>query len=79
MDKGQSKAGGKVNLPNQRHLNKHFNFRLPNCNQKCYYHYENTPMKDTSIFHARKNDNFHLNFFLTIFLFLLKTLMVGTR
>ena len=26
-------------------------------------HYENTPMQHTAIFHARKNDNFHLIFF----------------
>ena len=26
-----------------------------------YKHYENTPMQHTAIFHARKNDNFHLN------------------
>ena len=26
-------------------------------------HYENTPMQHTAIFHARKNDNFHLKFF----------------
>ena len=27
------------------------------------YRYENTPMQYTAIFHARKNDNFRLNFF----------------
>ena len=26
-------------------------------------HYENTPMQHTAIFHARKNDNFHLKLF----------------
>ena len=26
-------------------------------------HYENTPMQHTAIFHACKNDNFHLIFF----------------
>ena len=28
-----------------------------------YIHYENTPMQHTAIFHARKNDNFHLKIF----------------
>ena len=41
--------------------------------------YENTPMQYTAIFHDCENDNFHLIFFFTIFLFLLKTLIVGTR
>ena len=39
---------------------------------------KNTPMQYTAIFHGLKNDNFQKNFF-TIFLFLLKTLIVGTR
>ena len=26
-------------------------------------HYENAPMQHTAIFHARKNDNFHLKMF----------------
>ena len=36
-------------------------------------HYENMPMKHTAIFHDCKNDDFQLNFFFTIFIFLLKT------
>ena len=28
-----------------------------------YKHYENTPIEHTAIFHARKNDNFHLKIF----------------
>ena len=43
-----------------------------------YAHYENTHMQHTAIFHARKNDNFHLKIF-DSFLILLKTLIVGTR
>ena len=42
-------------------------------------HYENTPMQYTAIFHGCKNDNFQLNFIFTIFIFLLKTYIVGTR
>ena len=41
-------------------------------------HYENTPMQYTAIFHGCKNNNFQLIFF-TIFIFLLKTYIVGTR
>ena len=41
-------------------------------------HYENTSMQYTAIFHGCKNDNFQLNI-LTIFIFLLKTYIVGTR
>ena len=41
-------------------------------------HYENTPMQYTAIFLGCENDNFQLNF-LTIFIFLLKTYIVGTR
>ena len=47
-------------------------------------HYENMPMQYTAIFHGCnfhgcKNDNFQLNFFFSIFTFLLKTYIVGTR
>ena len=42
-------------------------------------HYENTPMQYTAIFHGCKNVHFQTNFFLIFFLFLLKTLIVGTR
>ena len=41
-------------------------------------HYENTPMQYTTIFHGCKNDNFQ-SIFLTIFIFLLKRYIVGTR
>ena len=41
------------------------------------FHYENTPMQYTAIFHGCENDNFQLNF-LAIFIFLLKTYIVGT-
>ena len=41
-------------------------------------HYENTPMQHTAIFHSSKNENFQLKF-LTIFVFLLKPWIVGTR
>ena len=37
-----------------------------------------TPMQYTAIFHGLRNDDFHLNFF-DIFIFLLKTYIVGTR
>ena len=40
-------------------------------------HYENMPMQHTAIFHGSKNNNFHLIVF-TIFIFLLKTQIVGT-
>ena len=39
-------------------------------------HYENTPMQYTVIFHGCKNLNFQK---VTFFLFLLKTLILGTR
>ena len=39
------------------------------------FHYENTHMQYTAIFHGCKNVHFQMNFFL----FLLKTLIVGTR
>ena len=42
-------------------------------------HYENTPLQHTAIFHICKNDILRLNFFFTIFIFLLKTKIVGTR
>ena len=41
-------------------------------------HYENMSMQYEAIFHGCKNDNFQLKFF-TIFIFLLKTYIVGTR
>ena len=41
-------------------------------------HYANTPMQYTAIFHGCKNVNFQMKMF-NIFLFLLKTLIVGTR
>ena len=41
------------------------------------YHYANTPMQYTAIFHGCKNVNFQMKIF-NIFLFLLKTLIVGT-
>ena len=41
-------------------------------------HYENTPMQYTAIFHDCKNDNFQMKFW-NIFIFLLKTYIVGTR
>ena len=41
------------------------------------HHYENTPMQHTAIFHARKNDNFHLKM-CDFFLFLPNTLIVST-
>ena len=44
----------------------------------CCGHYENMPMQYTAIFHGTENDNFQLIFF-TIFIFLLKTYIVGTR
>ena len=36
---------------------------VQNCKLAIYVHYENTPMQHTVIFHARKNDNFHLKMF----------------
>ena len=36
-----------------------------------YKHYENTPKQHTTIFHARKNDNFHLKFFVYFLIFAL--------
>ena len=44
----------------------------------CRRHYENTPMQNTAIFRDCKNDNFQLNC-LTVFIFLLKIYIVGTR
>ena len=44
----------------------------------CCVHYANMPMQYTAIFHACKNVNFQMIFFL-FFLLLLKTLIVGTR
>ena len=41
-------------------------------------HYANMSVQDTAIFHGRKNDNFR-RIFSILFLFLLKTLIVGTR
>ena len=41
-------------------------------------HYANMSVQYTAIFHNCKNDNFQMKFF-DIFLFLLKTLIVGTR
>ena len=41
-------------------------------------HYENIPMQYTAIFHGCKNDNFQMKNCI-FFLFLLKTLIVGTR
>ena len=40
--------------------------------------YINMPMQYAAIVKGCKNDNFHKNFFSHIFLFLLKTLIVGT-
>ena len=40
------------------------------------WHYTNTPMQYTVIVHSCKNDNFQIKI---VFLFLLKTLIVGTR
>ena len=45
---------------------------------ECGRHYENTLMQYTAIFHGCKNDNLKLIVF-TIFIFLLKTYIVGTR
>ena len=43
-------------------------------------HYENTPMQHTANFHDCKKDNLQMkNCYRYIFLFLLKTLIVGTR
>ena len=49
------------------------------CHQKLInFHYANTPMQYTAIFMPVKMTIFIWKFF-TIFLFLLKTLIVGTR
>ena len=41
-------------------------------------HYANMPMQYTAIFHGCKNDNFQMKVVI-FFLFLLKTLIMGTR
>ena len=46
--------------------------------ERHFLHYENAPMQYTAFFHGCKNDNFQIKK-LIIFLFLLKTLIVGTR
>ena len=46
---------------------------------KMTFHYANTPVQHTAVFHGCKNDNFHLIFFFTFFEILLKTYIVGTR
>ena len=48
------------------------------CEWAISVHYENAPMQHTAIFHGCKNDNFQSNI-LTIFIFLVKTYIVGTR
>ena len=45
---------------------------------KVLSYYANTPMQYTAIFHGCKNVHFQMKF-LIFFLFLLKTLIVGTR
>ena len=42
------------------------------------FHYANTPMQYTAILHSCKNVHFQMKIF-KFFLFLLKTLIVGTR
>ena len=44
-----------------------------------FCHYANMFVQYTAIFHGCKDDNFQMNFFFIFFLFLLKTLIVGTR
>ena len=41
-------------------------------------HYANTPMLYTALFHSCKSDNFQIKIVI-FFLFVLKTLIVGTR
>ena len=41
-------------------------------------HYENTPIQIYRKFHLQKTENFHIKIF-DIFIFLLKTYIVGTR
>ena len=48
------------------------------CGAKCTFHYENMPMQYTAIMHSCKNDNFQMKN-CNVFIFLLKTLIVGTR
>ena len=66
---------------NPRHLISKLAAAIPrtHTNQQINIQYANTPMQYIAIFHGRKNVHFQMIFKKKKFLFLLKTLIVGTR